>query len=75
MRRTFAAALLLAALLLPVRGQDDWLLMRMNAFAGEYNDFAGKLREGQFDLRQAKKLSKLWRELERSGNWPEVNHK
>lgn len=58
--------LLLAVVLQPA----DELLEPMNRFAALYNDFTAKLREGVFDARQAKRLSKLWRSIEGSGSWP-----
>jgi len=50
----------------------DRLVGPMNEFAAAYNDFAAGMRNGIFDLRQAKRLSKLWRQVEQSGAWPEV---
>jgi hypothetical protein len=50
----------------------DSLLSPMNEFAKAYNDFTEAMRHGIFDVRQARRLSKLWREVERSGSWPEV---
>jgi len=52
--------------------QPDTLLEPMNRFAAAYNDFTAGMQKGLFDARQAKRLSKLWREVEHSGNWPEV---
>jgi hypothetical protein len=48
----------------------DWLAITLNKFANRYNTFIEKLRGGVFDLRDAKALSQLWREVERCGEWP-----
>lgn len=42
---------------------------RLNRFAEAYNAFCLTLKEGNFDLRGAKRLSKLWREVE-AECWP-----
>lgn len=49
----------------------DFLMDRLNRFAAAYNAFASAYQQGTFDLRGAKLLSKLWRDIEQSGNWPE----
>jgi hypothetical protein len=51
--------------------QDD-LAERLNRFAEAYNGFAGELRAGKLDVKKAARLSKLWRDVERSGEWPAV---
>jgi hypothetical protein len=49
----------------------DWLADRLNSFAQDYNDFVQKLQQRNiFDYKQAKRLSKKWREVEKSGFWP-----
>lgn len=48
---------------------------RLNEFALEYNRFAAVLTQGGFDVRSAKKLSRLWRDVEQSGEWPETERK
>jgi len=59
-----------AVLLMPAVAAFDPLLEPMNRFAKAYNEFAEGMRSGIFDQRQAKRLSKLWREVESSGDWP-----
>lgn len=51
-------------------GGNDPLVDRMNTFAKTYNEFAMVLRSGGFDVRLAKKLSREWRDVEASGEWP-----
>lgn len=51
-------------------GTGDALLVRMNAFATAYNGFAAAMGQGIYDVRQARRLSKLWRDVER--DWPEA---
>ncbi len=48
-----------------------WLSDRLNSFAQDYNDFVQKLQRNVLDYKQAKRLSKKWREVEKSGLWPE----
>jgi hypothetical protein len=48
----------------------DWLATALNHFANRYNRFIEDLRAGQFDLRDAKALSKAWRDVETCGQWP-----
>jgi len=50
----------------------DRLIGPMNEFAAAYNDFAAGMRNGLFDARQARRLSKLWHDVERSGAWPQI---
>lgn len=71
MKRLVAIA---AALVASASGQSapDELLEPMNRFAAVYNEFVDGLHAGKFDARQAQRLSKLWRDVERSGNWPQV---
>jgi hypothetical protein len=54
-------------------GQDDDLVTRMNKFARTYNSFTQNYRQGIFDLKLAEKLSKEWREVEKSEDWPKGN--
>lgn len=53
----------------PGQVRDD-LVDRMNRFARAYNAFGEVYRGGVFDLRGARRLSSLWREVEQSGQWP-----
>jgi len=48
----------------------DPLVDRMNEFVVAYNDFAKGVQAGIFDQRQARRLSKLWRQVEKCGSWP-----
>jgi len=50
--------------------QSDRLANAMNRFSEEYNAFAEKLSVGVFDAQQARRLSRLWREVENCGVWP-----
>jgi hypothetical protein len=71
MRRSLTAlflALLASGAAVPCQ---DVLLPRLNRFADEYNLFARQVNRGRFDVAQAKRLSRLWAEIERSGYWPE----
>jgi hypothetical protein len=62
--------LLLSAVSLP-EGTDDWqFVQKYNRFAKAANDWMETYRNGLFDLRGAKRLSKLWRDIEASGMWP-----
>jgi len=48
----------------------DQLADLMNAFARVYNQFAEQERRGIFDVKLARELSRRWRDVERSGDWP-----
>jgi hypothetical protein len=48
----------------------DPLVTRMNRFAATYRQFAEQHNRGVFDAALAKKLSRQWREVEASGEWP-----
>ena len=61
---------LLLAMVPSVGSCDDTLTLRLNRFAEEYNRFARRVNHGEFDVAQARRLSKLWAEVERSGYWP-----
>lgn len=52
--------------------QFDPLAIILNRFANRYNQFIQELRGGKLSLRDCKALSKLWREVENSGNWPKA---
>jgi hypothetical protein len=71
-----AVRVAIAGLLLAVcaGGQDqaDWLMLKLNRFAAQYNNFVASQAAGVFDLKEARKLSALWREVEHSGEWPAV---
>ena len=70
MRRAAAIAVILGALCPQAGGWErDWTLTALNRFAGEYNEFVRVYQSGVFDARRAKRLSALWRDVERSG-WP-----
>jgi hypothetical protein len=43
---------------------------RLNRFNLEMKDFARKLNSHIYDRKQAALLSKLWRDVENSGDWP-----
>lgn len=49
---------------------DDIMLDRLNRFNTLMRDFTGKLRGQVFDAKEAALLSKLWRDVEQSGEWP-----
>jgi len=51
--------------------EHNWLADCLNSFAQDYNDFVQKLQRNVIDYKQAKRLSKKWREVEKSGLWPE----
>jgi hypothetical protein len=51
-------------------GGDDEFTDRLNTFAVAYNAFVEQCHEGRFNIRDAKRLSKLWRRVEDSGVWP-----
>ncbi len=70
MRRVLALLTLLVVS--ATGGPFDALAAPMNAFAKAYNGFAAGMGNGIFDARQAKRLSKLWRDVEHSGDWPEA---
>jgi hypothetical protein len=48
----------------------DPLVGRMNRFASTYRQFAEQHNRGVFDAALAKKLSREWRDVEASGEWP-----
>jgi hypothetical protein len=48
----------------------DPLVGRMNRFAATYRQFVDRHNHGVFDVALAKKLSREWREVEASGEWP-----
>jgi hypothetical protein len=48
----------------------DPLVDRMNRFAATYRRFVDQHDHGVFDVALAKKLSREWREVEASGEWP-----
>lgn len=64
------ALVLFALARLMVRGQADPLHDRWNDFAKAANEFVISLHAGKFDYELARKLSKLWRAIEESGEWP-----
>jgi hypothetical protein len=43
---------------------------RLNRFNETMRDFTAQLRQHRFDVREARLLSKLWRDVEQSGEWP-----
>jgi hypothetical protein len=63
---------LIVALLVPaIAGSAcEDLVGVMNRFRDEYNVFAESCNRGVFDARRARKLSELWRKVERCGCWP-----
>jgi hypothetical protein len=73
MTMTRRAALALAIIAAPARAVEsgDLFADRMNRFGRELVNFDGKLRQHVFDVKQAKLLSKLWRDVETSGEWPQ----
>jgi hypothetical protein len=66
-----------AALLLAIAApacavvSNDVFLDRLNRFNTAMRDFTAQLRQQQFNVREAKLLSKLWRDVEQSGEWPQ----
>lgn len=48
----------------------DFMLQRLNRFNETMQDLVSQLRQHRFDLREARLLSKLWRDVEQSGEWP-----
>ena len=46
------------------------MLDRLNRFNDSMRSFVDMLREHRFDLKTARLLSKQWREVEESGEWP-----
>ena len=72
-RRSFFALLFSFAGLRPsLRAVEarDVMLDRLNRFNETMRDFTERLRQHQFPNNEAKLLSKLWRDVERSGEWP-----
>jgi hypothetical protein len=75
MTRRAALALAIVAAPAPAVESGDLFADRMNRFGRELVNFDGKLRQHVFDVKQAKLLSKLWRDVETSGEWPEMENK
>ena len=67
----FCALALCSVLLAQDDYRYDCLATRMDDFATEYNDLAGKLNQGHIDLGQMRTLSDKWRKVERCPMWPE----
>jgi hypothetical protein len=65
-----AALALMLALAAPIGADYDPLVESMNSFAKEYNAFADQLRIGIFDVRSARELSRRWKRVEHSEDWP-----
>lgn len=65
--RRLGLALLLAV---PMGAQEDGLVLRMNRFAHAYNAFVLELNRGKLDVRDARELTRKWKEIESSGEWP-----
>lgn len=68
--RRAVAILLLGALIVQATSVQDLLTDRLNRFAHVYNAFIIECHNGIFDTRAAKRLSKMWRQIEDSGSWP-----
>ena len=68
-RRRAALLLLLAGQCVAVNS-GDLMLDRLNRFNQTMRDFTGQLRAKQFNAKEAKLLSRLWRDVENSGEWP-----
>lgn len=66
---------LLASLAVPTCADDVRLYESMRRFSENYNRFVAKWDAGVFDAGQARRLSALWREVERSGYWPNAKEK
>jgi len=49
---------------------DEVLQPRMTQFIQEFNMFARAYNSGYYDVRGARRLSKLWRDVETCGFWP-----
>jgi len=67
--RTLVMALLLAANASPVSVRDV-VVDRMNRFNIDLKDWAEKYNRHVFDVEQAKRLSREWRDIEMCGEWP-----
>jgi hypothetical protein len=65
-----ALAALMIASAAPIGADDDPLVDRMNSFAREYNVFADQFRVGIFDVKSARELSRRWKRVEHSEDWP-----
>ena len=65
-------AFILGLLARPLAAVDarNYLAEELNAFTRDYYDFLNKLRADTFDVRQARRLSRLWRRVENCGEWP-----
>ena len=63
------AGLMLASVV-PIGADDDPLVDRMNGFAKEYRHFADEFNAGIFDSKSARELSRRWKRVERSEDWP-----
>ena len=50
----------------------DILRDRLNRFGNAYNFFIAELQQGKLNIKAARHLSKLWRDVEQSGSWPEL---
>jgi hypothetical protein len=48
----------------------DFLADRMNRFTSSLRDFCEKYNRHIFDAKEARLLSKLWRDVEDCGDWP-----
>ena len=68
MRRGFLVFLLVVLTVQPSNLYE--LTGRLNRFAEHYNLFVEELNAGAFDVAEAKQLSKIWHQIERSGMWP-----
>lgn len=66
----FGALALMLGLASPIGADYDPLVDRMDSFAREYNAFAEQFRIGIFDVKSARELSRRWKSVERSQEWP-----
>jgi hypothetical protein len=71
----FARCAAIAAALRPAQAvrTDDFMLEALNKFNSEMQDFTAKLRGHVYSEKQAARLSKLWRDVEASGEWPNTS--
>jgi hypothetical protein len=69
-RTKISRLILLVGLALPTCADELRLYECMERFSRNYNQFIATWQKGTFDFRQAKQLSKLWRDIEDSGYWP-----
>ncbi len=70
MNRRLFLALVIASTGAGIDALADSLADCANRFARAYNEFFSDVGRGIFDNKRARRLSKLWRDLENCGEWP-----